>query len=103
MENEGPKEGKIQNLDNIETTEDIEIPHDPLLRVIGQDEAVGLAYVAAIQRRHVLLVGPPGTGKSMVAQALSLHLPSPTEEIRIVANPENPERPFVEVKAKDDV
>ena len=64
IENEDPKEGKIQNLDNIETTEDIDIPHDPLLRVIGQDEAVGLAYVAAIQRRHILLVGPPGTGKS---------------------------------------
>jgi ATP-dependent Lon protease len=103
VENESTKEGKIRNLDNIETSEDIEIPHDPLLRVIGQEEAVGLAYVAAIQRRHVLLVGPPGTGKSMVAQALSLHLPSPTEEIRVVANPENPERPFVEVKAKDDV
>lgn len=103
VENEDPKEGKVRNLDNIETTEDIEIPHDPLRRVIGQEEAVGLAYVAAIQRRHVLLVGPPGTGKSMVAQALSLHLPSPTEEIRVVANPENPERPFVEVKAKEDV
>lgn len=102
-ENEDRIEGKFKFLDNIETTADIEIPHDPLMRVIGQDEAVGLAYVAAVQRRHILLVGPPGTGKSMMAQALSLHLPSPTEEIRVVQNPENPERPFVEVKAKEDV
>jgi len=71
--------------------------------VVGQDEAVDLARVAASQHRHFLLVGPPGTGKSMIAQALSLHLPVPDEEIRIVHNPENPERPLVEVKKRDDV
>ena len=71
--------------------------------MIGQEEAVNLARVAASQRRHFLLVGPPGTGKSMIAQALSLHLGPPDEEIRIVHNPENPERPLVEVKKRDDV
>ena len=79
------------------------IPQDPLARVIGQDEAVNLARVAASQHRHFLLVGPPGTGKSMIAQALALHLPPPIEEIRVVHNPENPERPLVEVKVRDDV
>lgn len=34
----------------------------------------------------------------MIAQALALHLKRPTEEIQIVQNPENPERPFVEVR-----
>src|SRR5438128_9326667 len=62
-----------------------------------------MARIAANQRRQFLLVGPPGTGKSMIAQALSLHLPSVTEEIRIVHNPENPERPLVEVKQRDEV
>ncbi|HUV62055.1 MAG TPA: ATP-binding protein [Thermoplasmata archaeon] len=90
-------------LESIETTEDIRISSDPLERVIGQDEAVRLARIAAGQRRHFLLVGPPGTGKSMIAQALSLHLRRPTEEIRVVHNPENPERPMVEVKKGDDV
>ena len=90
-------------LDELETTADILIPDDPLKRVIGQDEAVKLARVAAKQRRHLLLVGPPGTGKSMIAQALSLHLPAVTEEIRIVHNPENPERPLVEVRRRDEV
>ncbi|MCK5559384.1 MAG: AAA family ATPase [Thermoplasmata archaeon] len=90
-------------LDDIDTTADIEIPSDPLKRVIGQDEAVELTRTAAAQRRHLLLVGPPGTGKSMIAQALALHLQRPCEEIQIVHNPENPERPFVEVKNKDEV
>jgi len=34
----------------------------------------------------------------MIAQALSFHLGHPSEEIWIVHNPENPERPFCEVK-----
>jgi ATP-dependent Lon protease len=90
-------------LDEIETTADVAIPTDPLARVVGQDEAVRLARLAASQRRHLLLVGPPGTGKSMIAQALSLHLHAPDEEIRIVHNPENPERPSVEVKGRNEV
>src|SRR3989442_445910 len=90
-------------LDDFETTAEIAIPDDPLKRVVGQDEAIALARIAANQRRHFLLVGPPGTGKSMIAQALSLHLPSVTEEIRVVHNPENPERPLIEVKQRDEV
>src|SRR5512136_503561 len=90
-------------LEDFETTEDIKVPFDPLERVIGQEEAVRLARIAASQRRHFLLVGPPGTGKSMIAQALSLHLARPTEEIRVVHNPENPERPLVEVRNLEEV
>ncbi|UCD93246.1 MAG: ATP-binding protein [Methanobacteriota archaeon] len=103
-----PKEAHLDasrgfSLDEVETTADVIIPSDPLARVIGQEEAISLARIAANQRRHLLLVGPPGTGKSMIAQALSLHLPRPIEEIRIVHNPENPERPLVEVRQRDDV
>ncbi|MCD6461721.1 MAG: AAA family ATPase [Thermoplasmata archaeon] len=87
----------------METTRDVVIPSDPLERVIGQDEAIELARIAAQQKRHLLLVGPPGTGKSMIGQALSLHLPSPDEEIQVVHNPENPERPVVEVKGRAEV
>jgi ATP-dependent Lon protease len=87
----------------IESTQGVDLPSDPLKRVIGQSEAVALARVAGTQRRHLLLVGPPGTGKSMIAQALSLHLPRPTQEIRVVHNPENPERPFVELKQSSEI
>jgi ATP-dependent Lon protease len=86
-----------------ESTAEVTIPSDPLQRVIGQEEAVTLARIAAQQRRHLLLVGPPGTGKSMIAQALSLYLSRPTQEIRVVHNPENPERPLVEVKGAEEV
>ena len=94
---------KETDLRSISTSADILIPRDPLKRVIGQDEAVELARIAAKQRRHLLLVGPPGTGKSMIAQALALHLPQPREEVRIVHNPESPERPLVEIKREVEV
>lgn len=88
---------------SFDSTAEIEIPEDPLKRVIGQDRAIEIAKIAAKQHRHLLLVGPPGTGKSMIAQALSFHLRGPTEEVRVVHNPEYPERPFVEIKKKEDV
>jgi ATP-dependent Lon protease len=91
------------SLDEVRTTDDIPIPTDPLARVIGQEKAVELARIAAFQRRHLLLVGPPGIGKSMTAQALALHLDRPRTELRVVHNPENPERPSIEIVTRDEV
>ncbi|MGI0156247.1 MAG: ATP-binding protein, partial [Thermoplasmata archaeon] len=90
-------------VDEIESTADIPIPTDPLARVIGQEKAVEIARIAAYQHRHLLLVGPPGIGKSMTAQALALHLDRPRTELRVVHNPENPERPSIEVVSRDEV
>ena len=81
----------------------VNIPTSPLERVVGQPEAVRLAIVAAKQRRNLLLVGPPGIGKSMVAQALSFYIQRPKEEIRVVHNPQQPERPLFEVKTADEI
>ena len=87
----------------LQSTADIEIPADPIDRVLGQEEAIQLAKITAKQRRHLLLIGPPGTGKSMIARAISMQLPAPKSEIRVAHNPENPERPFLEVLSEDEV
>ena len=65
-------------------------PHRPARRVIGQEKAVEIARIAAYQHRHLLLVGPPGIGKSMTAQALALHLERPKTEIRSSTTPSTP-------------
>lgn len=57
------------------TTEEIEVPKSLAEQVIGQDAAVEVIKKAARQRRHVLLIGEPGTGKSLVGQALAEELP----------------------------
>ena len=68
---------QVIRMRDIETSFDIPIPKDPLKRVIGQDFAIKIARIAAHQRRNLLLIGPPGIGKSMIAQALSFHLGQP--------------------------
>ena len=57
------------------STADIKISKTIIDQVIGQDEAVKIMKKAAQQRRHVLLIGSPGTGKSMLGMGLAELLP----------------------------
>jgi Lon-like ATP-dependent protease len=71
-----------------QTTAQIEVPPRLLDQVIGQDEAVEVARKAATQKRHMMLIGEPGTGKSMLARAMVDFLPK--EQLQdILAYPNN--------------
>lgn len=88
---------------DFESTAEVEVPKNPLERVIGQDEAVKIARIAAAQKRHLLLVGAPGTGKSMLAQAVASLLPKPKFEISVLHNQERNERPILEVRTREQI
>ena len=45
-------------------TSAIPVPEALIAQVLGQDEACAIIQQAARQRRHVLLIGDPGTGNS---------------------------------------
>jgi MoxR-like ATPase len=42
--------------------------------IVGQEEALELILLAALARGHVILEGPPGTAKTLLAQAMALVL-----------------------------
>ncbi|WP_297535915.1 ATP-dependent protease LonB [Thermococcus sp.] len=79
-----------------ETTAEIKVPEKLIDQVIGQDHAVEVIKTAATQRRHVLLIGEPGTGKSMLGQAMAELLPTENlEDILVFPNPEDENMPKI--------
>src|SRR5258706_7789125 len=69
-------------------TADVVIPGTLIEQVIGQERAAGVIRLAAGQRRAVLLVGEPGTGKSMLAAAMAELMPAAgLEDVVIPAHP----------------
>jgi ATP-dependent Lon protease len=80
------------------STAQVEVPPRLLEQVIGQDEAVEVARKAATQKRHMILIGEPGTGKSMLARAMVDFLPKePLQDILAYPNNEDPNEPKIRI------
>lgn len=78
------------------TTKNIKVPEGIVDQVVGQEEAVKIIKKAAQQRRHVLLIGDPGTGKSMLGMALAELLPkSDLKDILAYPNLNDENNPFI--------
>lgn len=80
------------------TTVEIKIPDRLVDQVIGQDDAVEVIKKAAEQKRHVMLIGEPGTGKSMLARSMTAFLPKDElQDIIAYHNPEDNNEPKIRV------
>ncbi len=80
------------------TTEEVEVPKLLIDQVIGQEPGVEVIKKAAKQRRHVMLIGTPGTGKSMLGSSMAELLPKEElQDILTYPNAEDKNNPKIRV------
>lgn len=85
-----------KRLEHLKSTADIDISKQIVNQVIGQESGVEVIKKAAQQRRHVFLIGEPGTGKSMLGLALAELLPKEKlVDIISFANPNDENQPLI--------
>jgi Lon-like ATP-dependent protease len=79
-----------------ESTEDVPVPERLVDQVIGQVAASSVIRKAAEQRRHMMMIGDPGTGKSMLARSMTELLPQDTlADVLCYPNEEDENEPRV--------
>ncbi len=79
-------------------TSEVKIPERLVDQVIGQERATEVIRKASEQKRHVMLIGSPGTGKSMLANSMTEMLPrGELQDIICYHNPEDGNQPKVRV------
>ena len=92
---EDAEDGLLGGL-QIESTAEIQVPDRLVDQVIGQEHARDVVMKAAKQRRHVMMIGSPGTGKSMLAKAMSELLPKEElQDVLVYHNPDDGNEPKV--------
>lgn len=78
------------------STEEVPIPETLVDQVIGQETGSVVIKKAAEQRRHMLMIGDPGTGKSMLAKSMTELLPKDVlEDVLIYPNEDDENAPRV--------
>src|SRR5438093_10486509 len=76
------------------STAEIKIPERLVDQVIGQESSVEVIKKASEQKRHVLLIGDPGTGQSIRARSMTELLPRDDLPAPLVYNkPDDPNEP----------
>jgi Lon-like ATP-dependent protease len=92
---EDAEDGLLGGL-QIDSTAEIKVPDRLVDQVIGQEHARDVVMKAAKQRRHVMMIGSPGTGKSMLAKAMSELLPKEElQDVLVYHNPDDGNAPKV--------
>ncbi|MBI2664437.1 ATP-binding protein [Candidatus Woesearchaeota archaeon] len=85
------------------STKELKVSSSIIEQVIGQENAVNIIRKAARQRRHVLLIGEPGTGKSLLGLGLAELLPKENlADIVAFSNPNDENQPMIRVMPAGD-
>ena len=93
--NETPIDEWVRSVD-FSTTEEVPIPERLVDQVIGQEAGSIVIKKAAEQRRHMMMIGDPGTGKSMLARSMTELLPQDKmEDILCYPNEDDENEPRI--------